>query len=337
MSNLGYYGAMPKGQVYKIHSDFYYVKLDSGLIECRLREVLKKQKIDVYVGDFVETEDNSIIRVCERRNLIKRPGVSNLDLLVVVSSIKEPALDFIQLNRYLTFAKIYNIDAILCFNKEDLSDDEMLEDEITSIYKPLGYKIFITSALNKTGLDKLKEEIEGKTVVLCGQSGVGKSSILSAIHPELNFRVGEVSKKMKRGVHTTRHVEIIEFDDFRIVDTPGFSNLKFDFILPSQLGEYFDEIKEYKKFCKFSDCLHRVGEGDCGVIENLDKINISRYESYLQFLDETLSYKKEIRKRGLKKEDFHKKSHGKTFAKISTRKRESSRNTTKQRIRDEEI
>ena len=328
---------MAKGQIYKIHSDFYYVKLGFNLVECKLREVLKKQKQEVFVGDFVEVEDNSITCVYERKNLIKRPSVSNLDLLVVVSSIKEPSLDFIQLNRYLTFAKIHKIEAILCFNKEDLSDDEMLEDEITSIYKPLGYKIFITSALNKTGLEKLTDEIKGKTVVLCGQSGVGKSSILSAIHPELDFRVGEVSQKMKRGTHTTRHVEIVEFDDFRIVDTPGFSNLKFDFILPIDLGDYFDEIKEYKKFCKFSDCLHREGDADCGVIQNLDKINISRYESYLQFLDEALLYKKEVQERGTKRETGHKISSGKTYAKISAKKRESSRKRVKQGIYDEEI
>lgn len=328
---------MAKGQVYKIHSDFYYVKLGLDIVECKKREVLKKQKKEIYVGDFVEVEDNSIVNIFERKNLIKRPGVANLDLLVVVSAIREPDLDFIQLNRYLTFAKIYGIDVILCFNKEDLSNDEMLEEEISSIYKPLGYKIFLTSALNKTGIDELKEEIKGKTAVLCGQSGVGKSSILNSIHPDLIFRTSEVSKKMKRGTHTTRHVEIVEFGDFRIVDTPGFSNLKFDFILPNELGDYFDEIKKYRKFCKFSDCLHREGACDCGVVRHLDQINISRYESYLRFLDEAVLYKKEVQERGFKKETSHKVQSGKTCPKISTKKRESSRKRAKQGIYDEEI
>ena len=107
--------------------------------------------------------------------------------------------------------------------------------------------------------------------------------------------------------------------------------------MPGELGDYFDEIKKYKKFCKFSDCLHREGDKSCGVLDNLDKINISRYESYIRFLDETLFYKKEVQKRGLKEESSHKNLKGKTFVKINAKKRELSRNTTKQRIKDEEI
>ncbi len=321
-----------EGQVYKIHSDFYYVKIGSKIFECKLREIIKKQKLAVYVGDFVEIENNTIVKILKRKNFITRPSIANLDLLVVVAAIKEPDLNLNQLNRYLTFAKIHKIPCILCFNKEDLPHDDYLKDKIISIYKPLKYKILFTTALEKTGIKDLKKVIKDKTVALCGQSGVGKSSVLNALNENLNIKTGALSKKQARGVHTTRHCEIIEFKNFKVADTPGFSNLKFDFVLPQELGGYFDEIKKYKNKCKFANCLHEEGTKNCGVIDNLDNINISRYESYLEFLKETKEYKKRIEKQGYKKEKGHKENIGKTVAKISVKKRQKARNTQKQKV-----
>ncbi|MBE7705762.1 MAG: ribosome small subunit-dependent GTPase A [Cyanobacteria bacterium SIG30] len=324
-----------QGQVYKIHSDFYYVKKDNEIIECKIREVLKKQKQQIAVGDFVEIEENSIIKIEKRKSLIKRPYVANIDQLLIVSAIKEPDLSFTQLNRYLIFAKINNIDAIICFNKEDLSKDDLLDEEIKSIYEPLGYKVLFTSALEKTGLEDLKKEMKGKLTALCGQSGVGKSSILNALGENLNLRTKEVSQKLSRGVHTTRHSEILDFGDYKIMDTPGFSCLKFDFILPYELGNYFDEIKQYRDKCKFKDCMHTIESKECAVVENLDKINVSRYESYLEFLKETLEYKEKISKISIKKEYAHKNNLGKEMVKISSKKRETSRKVQKQRIKND--
>ncbi len=321
-----------EGQVYKIHSDFYYVKVGGEIFECKVREIIKKQKLTVCVGDFVEIENNTITKVLKRKNFIPRPSIANLDLLVVVAAIKEPDLNLSQLNRYLTFAKIHKIPCILCFNKEDLPHDDYLKDKITSIYKPLKYKILFTSALKKTGLNDLKKVLKGKIVALCGRSGVGKSSILKALDENLNIKIGALSKKQPRGVHTTRHCEIIEFKNFKVADTPGFSNLKFDFVLPQDLGNYFDEIKKYKNNCKFANCLHGEGTKGCGVIENLDNINISRYESYLEFLEEAKEYKKQVTAQGYKKEKGHKENIGKIVPKIDAKKRQSARSTQKQKV-----
>ena len=329
-----------QGQVYKIHSDFYYVKPIGGngvILTCKLREVLKKQKIKIKVGDFVEIEnDSAIIGLLERKNTLPRPNVSNLDLVVVVSSLLEPAVDYIQLDRYLTFLKFHKIPVLLCFNKDDLLDKnsfEKVQKEILSIYKPLGYDIVFTSALLKSGLGDFKELIKGKTIVFLGLSGVGKSSILNALSKKI-LRVGSVSQKNKRGTHTTRHCEIIEFEGIKIMDTPGFSRLTFDFILPKDLGDLFDEIKNLKSLCKYSDCLHTDEDEDCAVIKNLNKIPISRYQSYLSFLKEAKEFKQKVTNESQKEEDFVKKHLDKNFVKISSKKRSLSRKKIKQNTRN---
>ncbi len=325
-----------QGQVYKIHSDFYYVKnFEHKEFECKLKDVLKKQKIDIKVGDFVElSADNSYISsLLTRKNTIERPKVSNIDLALVVCSLKEPDLDYIQLNRYLTYLKYYNIDCAICFNKEDLElDFYNKKQEINAIYKNLNYKTFFVSAKNKLHLETLREFIKSKSIVFLGASGAGKSTLLSALTNK-NLKTGEVSTKTKRGTHTTRHCEIIEFDDFKLIDTPGFQRLKFDFLLPNQLINLFDDIRIYSNDCKYSNCLHN-SENNCAVLKNLDKIVESRYQSYLCFLEETLEYKEQISKKSIKKEDYKKDINDKVFTKISKRKRELSRNTLKQKTKD---
>ncbi len=328
-------------QVYKIHSDFYYVK-DSNNIEytCKLREILKKQKIEIVVGDYVELSDDKhfINSLIERKNFIKRPKVANIDLALVIMSFKEPEFDLIQLNRYLTYLKYHNIDAAICFNKEDLEPDlENSKEKIKEIYEKLKYKVFFISAKNNLDIDELKKFIKNKNIVFTGVSGVGKSTLANLLSPDYFIRTGDVSSKTSRGCHTTRHCEIIESPYCKIVDTPGFSCLKFDFILPEDLIDLFDDLKIYKNLCKYSDCLHNVIEsGICGIKDNLDKIEKTRYESYLLFLNEATEYKKAISKRSIKEETFNKSVGNKTMAKISKRKRSSSRNTIRQKIGDED-
>ena len=323
---------MVKGQIYKIHSDFYYAASREEIFECKIRKKKKKQKEKILVGDYVEFENGHITKILPRKNYIKRPSVANIDQIIIVSALKEPDLDLHQLNRYIALAKYYNIPTVLCFNKEDLKWDKHIKSDIKKIYEKLGYKTVYTSATEHCGIKAFEKVLEGKISVLCGNSGVGKSSLINAINPDLKLRTKQVSEKTQRGTHTTRHCEIININNTsRIVDTPGFSNIKFDFILPADVDLLFEEIAQYRDECKYSDCLH-INEDGCSVLANIDKIDKTRYESYLAFVEEAKEYKEKIKYEG-KKEEYSKKTvHNKTLAKISSRKRQSSRNTLKQNI-----
>ncbi len=322
---------MDKGQIYKIHSDFYYVDFEGKTYECKLRQTLKKTKQSVFVGDFVEFEDGAIVKILPRINYIPRPSVANIDRIIIISAVKEPDLDFSQLNRYISFAKYYGIEAVLCFNKNDLSFDDKMIEKVFSIYEPLGYDILFTSALEGLGIEEFKEVLDGKTSVVCGSSGVGKSSLINAISG-LNLRTKQVSDKTQRGVHTTRHSEIITINkNTRIVDTPGFSNLKFDFILPHDVDKLFPEINKYRAECKFQDCLHDEESG-CAVKAHLNQIDETRYRSYLEFVSEAKNYKEKVKYQGTKVESSHKKHNDNLAVKISTRKRQSARNTLRQNV-----
>ena len=322
---------MQKGQIYKIHSDFYYVESLDRTYECKLREVLKKQKQSVYVGDFVEFEDGAITKILPRNNFITRPTVANIDQIIIISAVKEPDLSFEQLNIYIYFAKYYNLNTVLCFNKNDLSDDDKTIEKVFSVYEPLGFDILFTSAVEGYGLDDFKKILQGKTSVLCGGSGVGKSSLINAVSG-INLRTKVVSEKTGRGTHTTRHCEIIKLDEnSRIVDTPGFSNLKFDFLLPHDVDKLFSEIYPYKTQCKFPDCLH-IHETECAVKAHLGEIDETRYESYVALVEEAKIYKEKVKYQGVKKETSLKQTHDKIAVKISSRKRESARNTRKQNV-----
>lgn len=324
---------MQKGQIFKIHSDFYYVNSGGESYECKLREILKKQKQKVYVGDFVEFENGAIENLLPRYNHIPRPSAANIDQVIIISAVKEPELSFSQLNRYIAFAKYHGIETVLCFNKNDLSNDDSTIEKVFSIYEPLGFDILFTSAIEGDGVDEFKELLKGKTSVLCGASGVGKSSLINAVSPAgINLRTKEVSKKTQRGIHTTRHCEIISIDaDSRIVDTPGFSNLKFDFLLPGEVDSLFDEIYKYKNKCKFPDCLH-LSESGCAVKAHLENIDETRYTSYKEFVEEAKDYKERVKYQGVKTETSHKKINNRTAAKISSRKRQRARNTVNQNI-----
>lgn len=322
---------MQNGQIFKIHSDFYYIESQGKSFECKLREVLKKQKTEVFVGDFVEFDNGAITKILPRKNFITHPAVSNIDQVVIISAVKEPDLSFTQLNRYISFAKYHKLNAVLCFNKNDLSDDDKTIEKVFSIYEPLGYDILFTSAVEGYGLEDFKKILQGKTSVLCGASGVGKSSLINAVSG-INLRTKEVSDKTGRGTHTTRHCEIIKLNDkSRIVDTPGFSNLKFDFLMPNEVDSLFEEIGRYKVECKFPDCLH-IHETNCAVKAHLGEIDETRYESYIDFVEEAKTYKEKVKYQGTKKETTSKLAHSKTAVKISSRKRESARNTKKQNI-----
>lgn len=336
------------GHIFKIHSDFYYTNTEQGVFECKIREILKKQKIEIFVGDYVELEQVNfdskqafISKVLSRENFIPRPKVANINQVIIVSAIKEPDLDFEQLNRYLCFSEYYNLHPVLCFNKNDLEGEEEIIATIKSIYEPLNYDIIFTSAIEGNGIEEFKKLLEGKITVLCGSSGAGKSSLINAIKPDLNIKTKAVSERTERGTHTTRHCEIIELEKStgsQIVDTPGFSQLRFDFLMPAQVTHLFKELVEIKNEygeCKFTDCLHETETG-CVIKDNMDKIAPSRYESYLQFLKEAKEYKKHVTYSGKKTESKSKTVHNRQMTKISSKKRAVSRRVNNQNIDKEE-
>lgn len=321
-----------EGQIYKIHSDFYYVQNSGKSYECKIREVLKKQQLKPVTGDFVEFENGVITKILPRKTYIPRPSVANVDQIVVVSALKHPDLDFHQLNRYIALARYYKIPIALCFNKEDLEPQSQNRKKIISIYESLGYRVVFTSALEHKGLEKFRTLLDGKISALCGGSGVGKSSLINALNPNVQLRTKEVSEKLNRGTHTTRHCEIVSLsENCAIVDTPGFSNVRFDFILPHEVDLLFPEMIEYRDGCKYGDCLH-INEDGCEVLNNIDKIAESRYESYIEFVAEALEYKEKIKYNGVKQESALKYKNNKIQAKISGKKRQASRNTRKQMI-----
>ncbi len=332
-----------------MHSDFIYVKSENKTFECRIRERLKKEKTEIFTGDNVKIEEVNpdtlqavITEVFERKNNIPRPSIANIDQIIVVASLAEPGLDYVQLNRYLCLAKLNNIPALICINKIDLRDsEEKMLKEVRSIYEPLGYNVIFTSALDGSGLEHLKKELSEKVSVLSGMSGVGKSTLLNKLNPELNLRTKKVSSKSGRGIHTTRHTELMEIpipgqNPCQVADTPGFSYLKFDNIMPSEVMNLFHEIKELSDKCYFSDCLH-LEEEKCNVINNIDRIDKTRYLSYKTFVKEAFEYKKQVKTSGQKQETAVKTidASGKEktrIVKVKTRSKEDSRKKSRQKI-----
>lgn len=331
------------GQVYKIHSDFYYVHTEHGIVECKLRDILKKQKIKILVGDFVELEqynENSkqafISSLVDRTNYISRPSVANVTQAIIVSSIKEPDLDYEQLDRYIALCEFHKITPILCFNKEDLVEDDEIVSSIKNVYSSLSYEIIFTSALSKEGVDSLFPLLKDNITIFCGASGVGKSSIIKLLANLEKIRIKDVSEKTKRGVHTTRHCEIIQIEkDVAVVDSPGFSQVKFDFLMPQDVQNLFPEFVKREGKCKFKDCLH-MGETGCSYSDTTSKMPNSRYESYKKFVEEAKEYKKMVTYSGKKEEKTSKNNQNRVMTKISSKKRNLSRKVLNQSIYQED-
>lgn len=341
-------GQLITGRLRKYHSNFYYVEADGVLYECMLRGLIKKEGIEVLVGDFVELDSVDLTaktarinRVLDRKNAISRPKMANVDQVLVVYSLHEPEFDPQQMDRYLTHIELAGLTPMICISKADLAQNS---DELTHIQdlytNRLGYRVFFTSVQNPASLDPIREITQGKISVLAGPSGSGKSSLLNALNPNLQLRVGEVSEKIARGQHTTRHVELLSLFDDRpdtwIADTPGFSNLRFNYVLPKQLEAVFREFASYRANCAFSDCLH-IDEADCAVQAHLETIAKSRYQSYKDLLAEARLYKDEANATS-QKEEFgykHLDRKGKDAVRIlrlKEKNRDASRRTMKQRV-----
>ena len=276
------------GTIVKGIGGFYYVKSADAVIECHARGKFRKDELSPIVGDKVTVSLNDdgtghIIKIHPRKNFLIRPGVSNVDVLVLVSAAKSPLPDYMLIDKLLVIAESKGIETIICLNKTDLADSDEIDDFI-SVYEKASYPCICASAKTGEGVKDIQKIIEGKTVAFAGLSGVGKSSLLKRI-TGIDLKTGDVSK-IQRGKHTTRHVELIESSGGLVFDTPGFSRLEADDLRAGDLWQYFPEIEAMQGSCKFRTCNH-IGEKGCSVKEAAESGTIakSRYENYISLFN----------------------------------------------------
>lgn len=285
---------MLEGKIIKGIGGFYYVDTEQGTYECRARGIFRKQKITPLVGDRVkisivdeETKKGVVEEIDKRDTELIRPPIANVDKALIVFAVKNPKPHLSLLDRFIVLAEKENLEIVIVLTKADLDDDNTLE-RITKIYELSGYKVIPVSNKTKLNIDKVKEELEGSVVVFAGPSGVGKSSLLNEIDSNFKLQTGEVSDKIKRGKHTTRHAELLKLEcGGMVADTPGFSSLTLDDIEETELKDYFIEFENFDD-CKFgSRCIHH-NEPGCEVKKAVENGEISkeRYESYVQLLNE---------------------------------------------------
>ena len=281
---------MEEGRIIKALSGFYYVQTENGVVECRARGRFRKEGTSPLVGDRVsivrEQGKGTVDTILPRRNALIRPAVANVDVLVVLASCAIPQTEPFLIDRILTIAARQDVPCLVCVNKDDLAPAAPLAD----IYRKAGIPTIVTSAATGEGIEALRAQIAGKFAVFTGNSGVGKSSVLNALAPELALPVGEVSQKLGRGRHTTRHIELFSLPGGTyIADTPGFSSFdtdRMDAIPKEELVQTFVEFLPYLGQCQFPDCAHRKEPG-CAIRAAVEQgaIGKSRYESYLRLYD----------------------------------------------------
>ena len=281
---------MPSGIILKGIGGFYYVRADNDEVyECKARGIFRKDEITPLPGDIVSLtiidENNkkgSIDKIHERHSQLIRPAVANVNQVIIVLSIKSPAPDLLLLDKLLVMAEHQNIDAIVCINKIDLVSAEEYS-KIYEAYSKAGYKVIPLSTKTGEGLDQLKKSLNGRISVLAGQSGVGKSTILNRIINSQIMKTGNISEKIERGRHTTRHAELVRVEkEGYLVDTPGFSSLGIANIKYDELALYYREFENYMEGCRFTRCSH-VNEPQCGIKDAVSKglIDTGRYERYI--------------------------------------------------------
>lgn len=290
-----------QGKIIKGIAGFYYVHtVDGSIYECKAKGIFRNQKIKPLVGDNVEmdviSEDEligNVVDILPRKNELIRPAVANIDQTLVVFASLSPEPNFNLLSRFLVMMDWNEIPTVICFNKADQVDGEEIA-RLTGIFQKSGARVIVTSVVTNEGIDELKNILIGKTTALAGPSGVGKSSILNAIFPDANSKTGNISEKINRGKHTTRHSEIFHVDtNTYIMDTPGFTSLDYANIEDINLHYYINEFEPYEGKCRFNGCVH-VNEPDCKVKEAVDNGEISRirYDIYLDMYNEMKAKRK---------------------------------------------
>ncbi|MFE8695228.1 ribosome small subunit-dependent GTPase A [Cytobacillus sp. FJAT-53684] len=285
---------MPEGKIIKALSGFYYVFSGNETVQCRGRGVFRKNKITPLVGDEVvyqaeNDKEGYILEVKDRKNELVRPPIANVDQAILVFSAVEPDFSTMLLDRFLVLVEFNHIKPIICITKMDLTNEEQNKQIqfFADNYRKAGYDVLLTSSETEIGIKELYPYLEGEISVFAGQSGVGKSSLLNALNPDLDIKTDDISSHLGRGKHTTRHVELIKVGNGLVADTPGFSSLEFMEIDAPDLNYCFPDIERKSEECKFRGCLH-IAEPKCAVkaaVEN-DEIPSYRYEHYKTFLQE---------------------------------------------------
>ena len=285
------------GIILKGIGGFYYVETAEGVFECKAKGRFRREKISPIAGDKVSitvnsNAENTIDEIDERKNFLLRPPVANIDNLLLVVSMCEPAPNTLVIDKMTALAERNGITPIIVFSKTDLAS----ADEFVDIYKTTGYSIFTVSPEDKSDLVKIMSLLSGKLTAFTGNSGAGKSTLINALCPSLALSTAEISSKLGRGRHTTRQAEIFHVGDGLIIDTAGFSSLDLisnDPIFKEELALYFPEFQEYIGQCKFTSCAH-IGEKGCKICEMVQKgiINKSRHDNYIELYNQAKNIKK---------------------------------------------
>lgn len=273
---------------------FYYVLVESAIYECKAKGIFRKEKIKPMVGDDVEIEildqetmTGNLISILPRKNELIRPAVANVDQAMVIFALESPKPNIALLDRFLLMMEWQQVETVICFNKEDLVTQEEIA-LLCGIYRGCGYEVLVCSAAREEGLDQIRQKLKGKTTVVAGPSGVGKSSLTNLLQDNVLMETGEISQKLKRGKHTTRHSQVIAVSEGTyLMDTPGFSSLDTIDVPKEELRFYFREFREYEGKCRFHGC-HHINEPDCAVKDAVEAGIISRprYENYQMFYEE---------------------------------------------------
>lgn len=290
-----------QGKIMKGIAGFYYVHVEGkGVYECKAKGIFRKEGIKPLVGDNVELDVlddaemlGNIRCILPRKSALVRPAVANVDQALILFAIVKPNPNFNLLDRFLIRMERQGLPTIVCFNKEDIAAPEE-KDALKRAYETCGYRVLFLSVQENRGVDEVRKMLAGKTTTLAGPSGVGKSSLINRLSPETHMETGEISQKIERGRHTTRHSQIIALGKGTyIMDTPGFTSLDISEITKEELGGYYPEFRSYEPFCKFRGCAH-INEPDCKVKEAVEEGAIARvrYENYKVLYQEL----KEIRR-----------------------------------------
>lgn len=283
---------MKTGVIVKGIGGFYYVNIEDTIYECRARGKFRKENITPLVGDRVDIEINEeskqgyVLNIHKRKNEMIRPAIANIDQVVMVFAAKRPDINMTLLQRFLIYAEYVGLNIVVCINKIDLDESQDYK-AVVHMLKTIPYLVIETSTKQLTGIDELKAALKDKITVIAGPSGAGKSSLLNLVQSGLQLKTGDLSKKIDRGTHTTRHSELIKLEiGGMVADTPGFTSLEFNSIEADKLQLLFPEFLKYS-ICKFSHC-HHYKEPQCGVKEAVaeDKISKLRYEYYISMLEE---------------------------------------------------